>query len=286
MAAINKSFQQKHKGYKVVGIVSRKGGTGKSSSAVNLAQAFRICAKSVLVVDADDQRSILRWEKLAEMNNRMEKYGKFYPDVVAADNATALGGLFDALDNDESYAGAYDYVFIDMAGHLNQFREGGLTTELFDEVIRQADILIMVNTPDMFCVDSNMEGCAMIKERIEITGSKVVLRSLLNNVPSRIDSGTRNSIKEYKELEEQGKFWPFFKTEIGHSRRVAASLSEGSTAFIPVKEKCADWYDELMRELMLEMGENSGAVKNLKDLKKQINSLVSKENLIPAKAKA
>lgn len=284
MSTITGNFKQKHQGYKVISLISRKGGSGKSSTCVNLAQAFRICAKKVLVVDADDQGSLVEWEQLAHVNNRMEKYGKFYPDVMAADNANALSNLFEVLDGDAAYNGAYDYIFIDMAGHMNQIREGGLTTELYDEVIKQSDILIMVNNPDMFCVRSNKEACKLVDERIKITGGDVITVSLMNDIPSRIDSGARKSMEAYKRLVKEGVFWEFLNTEIGHSRRVAASLSEGNTAFIPVKEKCAEWYDELMRELTNLMGENSKSIKNLKDLKRQINGIVSKENLITAKS--
>lgn len=287
MSANIVKFKQKHKGFKVITVLSRKGGTGKSSTVANLAQAFRICVKNVLIVDADDQRSIMDWEEIAEANNRMEKYGDFFPEVVAADNPTAINQLFDTLDNDIAYKDSCEYVFIDMAGHMNQIREGGLTSELFDAVIKQSDVLIMVNTPDMFSVRSNKEGCALINERLEVLGEtdNVILRSLINNVPTRMDSGTRKSIQEYHELVEEGLFWPFFETQIGYSRRVAASLSEGSTAFIPVKEKCAEWYDSLMREIMDLMGENPKTVKSLKNLKKDINAIVSSENLISAKPK-
>ena len=285
MSANTEKFKQKHRDFKVITVLSRKGGTGKSSTVVNLAQAFRICVKNVLIVDADDQRSVMDWEELAEANNRMEKYGDFFPEVVAADNPTAINQLFDTLDNDIAYKDSCEYVFIDMAGHMNQIREGGLTSELFDAIIKQSDALIMVNTPDMFSVRANKEGCALINERMEVLGEKLIVRSLMNNVPTRMDSGTRKSMQEYRDLVEAGLFWPFFETEIGYSRRVAASLSEGSTAFIPVKEKCAEWYDSLMREMMDLMVENIKTIKSLKNLKKDINAIVSSENLISAKPK-
>src|SRR5690606_38038676 len=99
-----------------------------------------------------------------------EKYGNFYPDVVAADNAVALHNFFRNLDENPDFDGVYDYVIIDTAGHLNQIREGGLTSELFNEIIVQSDMLLMTNTPDLFSVESNKEGCKLLNERIELLG--------------------------------------------------------------------------------------------------------------------
>lgn len=285
MAAKNEtnSFKQKHKGYRVIAIASRKGGTGKSSTTVNLAQALRICNKNVVIVDADDQHSIVTWEELAHLNNRHEKYGNFYPDVVAADNAVALHNFFRNLDENPDFDGVYDYVIIDTAGHLNQIREGGLTSELFNEIIVQSDMLLMTNTPDLFSVESNKEGCKLLNERIELLGENLVLRSLLNNIPTRLDSGSRKSIAQYEELEKSGEFWKFFNTKIYHSRRVAASLNDGSNAFIPQKEVCAEWYDSLMKEIVEDLGGNPQTILTLRDRKKKINDLIRSDNLIPAK---
>lgn len=268
----------KHKGFKVIAIASRKGGAGKSSTTINIAQALRICTKRVAIIDADDQQSIRDWEKEVQITKRDIKYGDFFPDVIAeAYTPAALNNIFNALDNDPDWQDAYDYILVDLAGHLNQIREGGLTSDIYDAVLMNADMVIMVNNPDIFTVRSNKEGCKLIEDRIEVLGTKVHLRSLLNNVPTKENSGVRKCINQFAELEKEGKMWKQFNTTIEHSRRVSATLSEGCTAFIPVREKIADSYYALMKEIVDVFGADA-PMKSLGERKRMINGLVKKNN--------
>lgn len=273
-----KSIPLKHKGYKVITLVSRKGGTGKSSSTVNLAQALRICSKRVAIIDADDQQSIVSWENEVKIQKRDVRFGDFFPDVISeAYSAQVIRNIFHAFDNDPEWADAYDYVFIDMAGHLNQIREGGLTTELYDAVLENTDMLIMVNNPDVFSVQSNKVGCELIEERINVLGVNIELRSLLNNVPTKENSGVRKAIADFKELEANKLMWRSFDNQIENSRRVGSSLTEGCTSFIPFREKIADSYYNLATEILESFG-NGDNIKTLNERKRQINKLVSRNN--------
>lgn len=273
---------KKQRKYKVITLVSRKGGTGKSSSIVNIAQSLRICSKRVAIIDADDQQSIRSWEAEVQINKRDVKYGDFFPDVISEGyTAGVITNIFDAFDNDPEWADAYDYVLIDMAGHMNQIREGGLTTELYDAVLQNSDMVIMVNNPDMFCVKSNAVGCEVIEERIEILGlgDQIILRSLLNNLPTKENSGVRKAIQDFRALEQSGKMWPFFNTMIQHSRRVGASITEGCTSFIPIREKIADSYYEVMNEIIDQLGKPQN-LKSLSQRKQAINKLVRQSNFV------
>lgn len=49
-----------------IAVANLKGGTGKTTSAAYLAQAFRELDRSVLIVDADPQESMTEWSELSE----------------------------------------------------------------------------------------------------------------------------------------------------------------------------------------------------------------------------
>lgn len=49
-----------------IAVANLKGGTGKTTSAAYLAQAFRELDRSVLIVDSDPQESITEWAEISE----------------------------------------------------------------------------------------------------------------------------------------------------------------------------------------------------------------------------
>ena len=50
----------------IIGIVNQKGGTGKTTLAINLADGFARLRQKVLLIDADPQESVLSWEGVAQ----------------------------------------------------------------------------------------------------------------------------------------------------------------------------------------------------------------------------
>jgi cellulose biosynthesis protein BcsQ len=271
----NASNESNEKGFKVITCISRKGGTGKSSSTINLGQAFRILGKNVAIIDADDQQSIAAWEKELKLKKYDTKYGDFFPDVISgANSASAISNIFHALTTDPEWQGSYDYILIDMAGHMSKIREGGSTKELYDAVIKNSDMLIMVNKPEIFCVNSNEIGCELMEERLAALGiNKPHLYSLLNDVPTKKNASIRKSIVDLEELINQDKMWKSFDRVIERSPRVGASLTEGCTSFIPYRESIADSYYELTNEIV-KIFEGTVSTRSLVERKNSINKLL------------
>jgi chromosome partitioning protein len=72
----------------IIAVVGNKGGTGKTTLALNLAAGLAARGNSVVIVDADPQQSAYQWRLTGDANNGL-------PDVVAA--AIGLGKTVSAL---------------------------------------------------------------------------------------------------------------------------------------------------------------------------------------------
>lgn len=87
----------------VVGIVSPKGGSGKTTTAIHLARSVQQTGDSVLILDTDPQGSAVAWHSRQTNNYSMP--------VVHADTDDVSGALEDVGDR-------ADVVFIDGAAKI------------------------------------------------------------------------------------------------------------------------------------------------------------------------
>ncbi|HFF9119505.1 TPA: division plane positioning ATPase MipZ [Yersinia enterocolitica] len=110
----------------IVVIGSQKGGVGKSTLAVNVGGYLLEKGHSVMIVDADDQQSVMSW-----YNDRDE--GRQRLPVVSA-SGNIKNTLFE-LDKH------YDYVIADTAGRDSQeLRSGLLAANIFITPIRPSQM--------------------------------------------------------------------------------------------------------------------------------------------------
>ncbi|CNI57186.1 ParA family protein [Yersinia ruckeri] len=110
----------------IIVIGSQKGGVGKSTLAVNIGGYLLEKGHSVMIVDADDQQSVMSW-----YNDRDE--GRQRLPVVSA-SGNIKNTLFE-LDKH------YDYVIADTAGRDSQeLRSGLLAANIFITPIRPSQM--------------------------------------------------------------------------------------------------------------------------------------------------
>jgi chromosome partitioning protein len=136
-------------------VVSRKGGTGKTTLAVNLAMASHSAGHSVVLADIDGQRSSLEWARARSVPG---------PDVVQ----TSAGGLFQQMLNQEK-RGA-DLMILDTPG---SFEDGVLQS------INLSDLCLLVTRPNFLDIASLLTTA----EAVRRLGKPAVV--VLNQAPSR-----------------------------------------------------------------------------------------------------
>lgn len=87
----------------IITVGSNKGGTGKTTTATNIAIALAIKKKEVCLVDADFQRSASRWHQDREEANLL-------PSITLVEKHDNIANTIEDLNE------RYDYVIVDVAG--------------------------------------------------------------------------------------------------------------------------------------------------------------------------
>lgn len=116
----------------ILAVTGFKGGTGKTTTVINLAVAAQRAGQRVVVVDADRQRSLSLWLDRRQKNCATPIPGQ---SVEVRDAVTLIA----------SVRPAYDLVMIDMAG-----RDEAAVTE----VIRVADFCLVPTRPSTLDADA------------------------------------------------------------------------------------------------------------------------------------
>ena len=172
-----------------IAVLNQKGGSGKTTLAINLADALQRDGETVLLVDADPQGSARDWH---EVN------AGAVLDVVGLDRET--------LARDLKVVGTYDWVLIDGAPQI---------AKLSAVAVKVADLVLIPVQPSPFDVWACADLVEMIDARQAVTGGK----PLAYFVVSRAIKNTKLSGEVGAALEDYGL--PVFKsgtTQRGYNR--------------------------------------------------------------------
>lgn len=182
-----------------IALLNQKGGSGKTTLSINLAEALRRQHNDVVLIDSDPQGSARDWAAAADNCP--------FP-VVGIDRPT--------IDRDIKAINDRDFIIIDGAPQI---------ANLAASAIKTADIVLIPVQPSGLDVWATADMVDIIKQRIDITEGKLKAAFVINRVikNTKIGGEILSVIGDYG--------LPVLKTVIHQRVAYASTISEGQTIF-------------------------------------------------------
>lgn len=182
----------------IISILNQKGGTGKTTLAVNIAREYTVRSKKTLLVDSDSQGSALRWH---------ERSGGELIDLTCLPVTT--------LDKDVlKFKDRYDRIIIDGIPRVSP---------LTVAAIKASDMVLIPVQPSPYDIWATEDLVRLVNERIEITEGKLKAAFII----SRHIKGTKLG----REITEQlmALHFPVFVHGTCQRIEYAKAVQEGRT---------------------------------------------------------
>ena len=202
----------------VVAVLNQKGGSGKTTIAINLAHALQLEDGKVLLVDSDPQGSARDWNE--------ENDGEILP-VVGLDRETLPKDL-------QAISKGYDWVIIDGAPQI---------AKLSAAAIKAADLVIIPCQPSPYDIWAAADLVDVIKARQDVTDGKpkaafLVSRAIKN---TKLGNEILDALKGYE--------LPIFKSATTQRVAYPTTASEGKTVFVEADGQAAAEINAIKNEL-------------------------------------
>lgn len=167
---------------KVISFVSRKGGTGKTTNAINIANVLAEMGRHVVVIETDINYTL---SALRKKERRKVAEGKKIPDLVRTEE-TSVVKMIKTLEND----GVTDYIIVDTAA-------GNATSYCTNRLCVMSDMVLVpssLSTNDLLVTEQTLNDILPAKK--ENPDLKIFI------LPTRIHSLTRTDtiLETYRHL--------------------------------------------------------------------------------------
>lgn len=207
----------------IIVLGSQKGGVGKSTLSVSIAACLMAMGKSVIIVDADDQKSILTW-----YNNRSEDR----PHMPVTGATGAIKNMLKEHDK------TYDYVIADCAGRDSAEMRSGLMA---------ADVFISPLRPSQMDLDVVPHTCSVFTEAKDFN-EKVRGYLVLNMTPTNMFVNEGNQAAEVLLDFPQMKL---AEARVCDRKAHRDAWAESLTIYETENQKAQDEVSALVKELIL-----------------------------------
>jgi len=241
---------------RAIAIVNQKGGTGKTTTAVNLAAALAEKGRNVLLIDLDPQYSTTTWyavtnpgrgvfDLFAEQESTQLKdlfHKTATPNVTLVASSAWLVGAEKALSSEpgaetilrekigELAPGSFAYVLIDCPPTLGILTVNALTA------VRE--VLVPVE-----CHVMGLQGLAQLLQTVDVVRKRLNPDIAITGIlPCRVDQRTNHSLEVVEKL--RSRFPDItYTTVIRENIRLAEcpSMGEPITTFAPSSSGAEDY---------------------------------------------
>jgi chromosome partitioning protein len=165
---------------KVVGVCGRKGGSGKTTTAVHLAAELTTRGLSTVLVDCDMQASAKHWSEPGMLPMKVE-----HRPLESGDNVGQWSAGIRAI--------SADYLVLDSPPHLDQALGG---------VIGLSHVAVIPCGPSGLDLIATAETIGLVREIRSATGGSSPVITL---IPNRIDQRTASGRQLQSALEDLGE---------------------------------------------------------------------------------
>lgn len=219
----------------IILIAGNKGGSGKTTVAINLSISLLMKKKSVCAINADRQRSLTNWNNVREEENQT-------PKLTVIEKFDNISTTLKELDKQ------FDFVVVDVAGRNSIEMLTAMTA---------ADLIIAPVQCSQADLDTLLELQEQIKEIKEINPNvKVFCYQTLASTNTFINGSERNDFINFVSVIEGVELL----NSIGYYRRsYRTSYSDGRSVLETSDEKAKQEILELTHEILVKGTKNENA---------------------------